>query len=251
MKKKTTVCSTCKAHFLTDVDYANHLPSNSKKCGGHNSAFVVGGLGSAGRHFGRSIYSEPTPAILLARVGGCSPPNLQPRRCLGKPGSNGASFLKMGGTRVEVTWLKGDGRKEEHLMDPNIEGSCRSNSVASADSLTSALAQAKAEECGRQRNRAGKYVLTLRFRPYPYVIVFDVWKAVERMSSRSDLSNLQETPSSRSAFRDDREDEGVVEQMFEAADQMGEDMPVGLGERGRGCGRGELRWVRGRRDEHG
>ncbi|KAH0979901.1 hypothetical protein GBA52_007078 [Prunus armeniaca] len=71
------------------------------------------------------------------------------------------------------------------------------------------------------------------------------------MSSRSDLSNLQETPSSRSAFRDDREDEGVLEQMFEAADQMGEDMPVGLGERGRGCGRGKLRWVRWRRDEHG
>ncbi|CAL2242456.1 unnamed protein product [Prunus armeniaca] len=130
MRKKTTVCSTCKAHFLTDVDYANHLPSNSKKCGGHNSAFVVGGLGSAGRHFGRSIYSTLYPS--------------------------------------------------------------RTNNRGLIQGLGPGL----------------------RFRPYPYVIVFDVWKAVERMSSRSDLSNLQETPSSRSAFRDDREDEGVVEQMF-------------------------------------
>ncbi|KAI5349445.1 PREDICTED: CISIN_1g0418261mg [Prunus dulcis] len=47
---------------------------------------------------------------------------------------------------------------------------------------------------------------------------------IERMSSRSDLSDSQEKPSSGSAFRDDREDEEVVERMFEAADQMGGDI---------------------------
>lgn len=49
------------------------------------------------------------------------------------------------------------------------------------------------------------------------------------MSSRSDMSDSQETPSSGSAFRDDREDEDVVEQMYDATDQMGEGMPIGLG----------------------
>ncbi|PQM42211.1 hypothetical protein Pyn_23039 [Prunus yedoensis var. nudiflora] len=43
------------------------------------------------------------------------------------------------------------------------------------------------------------------------------------------MSDSQETPSSGSAFRDDREDEDVVDQMYDAADQMGEDMPIGLG----------------------
>ncbi|CAL8162189.1 unnamed protein product [Prunus armeniaca] len=81
----------------------------------------------------------------------------------------------------------------------------------------------------RRRNRADKYDLMLRFRPYPSLVVFEVWEAVERMSSRSDLSDSQEMPSSKSAFRDDMKDEEVVEQMFEAADQIGEDMPIRLG----------------------
>ncbi|CAL9004779.1 unnamed protein product [Prunus brigantina] len=49
------------------------------------------------------------------------------------------------------------------------------------------------------------------------------------MSSQSNVSDSQETPSSWSAFRDEREDDDVVEQMHEAAEQMGEGMPVGLG----------------------
>ncbi|PQQ19306.1 hypothetical protein Pyn_07078 [Prunus yedoensis var. nudiflora] len=50
-----------------------------------------------------------------------------------------------------------------------------------------------------------------------------------KMSSRLDMSDSQETPSSGSAFRDDKDEEDVVDQMYEAADQMGEDMPIGLG----------------------
>lgn len=42
------------------------------------------------------------------------------------------------------------------------------------------------------------------------------------------MLDSQETPSSRSAFRDDREDEDLVEQMYDAADQMSEGMPLGL-----------------------
>lgn len=49
------------------------------------------------------------------------------------------------------------------------------------------------------------------------------------MSSRSDMSNSQNTTSSGSAFRDDRDDVDVVDQMYDAADRMGEDMTIGLG----------------------
>ncbi|PQQ11221.1 hypothetical protein Pyn_18892 [Prunus yedoensis var. nudiflora] len=38
-----------------------------------------------------------------------------------------------------------------------------------------------------------------------------------------------QTASNGSTFRNDREDDNVVEQMYQAADQMGEDMPIGLG----------------------
>ncbi|KAI5339026.1 hypothetical protein L3X38_018298 [Prunus dulcis] len=51
------------------------------------------------------------------------------------------------------------------------------------------------------------------------------------------MSDSQETPSSWSAFRDDREDEDVVEQMYDVTDQMGEGMSIGLG------GNFEYRWV--------
>ncbi|PQP94148.1 hypothetical protein Pyn_16103 [Prunus yedoensis var. nudiflora] len=60
------------------------------------------------------------------------------------------------------------------------------------------------------------------------------------MSNRSDMFDSQETPSSGSAFRDDREDKDVVDQMYEEADQMGEDMPIGM------CGTFEYRGTGGR-----
>ncbi|KAH0983478.1 hypothetical protein GBA52_010655 [Prunus armeniaca] len=50
-----------------------------------------------------------------------------------------------------------------------------------------------------------------------------------KMSSQSDMSNSQEMPSNGSTFRDDGEDEDVVAQMYEATDQMGEEMLIGLG----------------------
>ncbi|CAL2256563.1 unnamed protein product [Prunus armeniaca] len=48
------------------------------------------------------------------------------------------------------------------------------------------------------------------------------------MLSRLDMSDSQDTVSSGSAFRDDEGDKEVVEEMYEAAEQMGEDMPIGL-----------------------
>lgn len=41
------------------------------------------------------------------------------------------------------------------------------------------------------------------------------------MSSRSDISNSQDTASSGSAFRDDVDDLDVVNEMCDATDQMG------------------------------
>ncbi|PQQ04127.1 hypothetical protein Pyn_41189 [Prunus yedoensis var. nudiflora] len=49
------------------------------------------------------------------------------------------------------------------------------------------------------------------------------------MLSRSDMGVLQETLSSGSCFRGDRSDTEVVEEMYETAEQMGEDMPINLG----------------------
>ncbi|PQQ19309.1 hypothetical protein Pyn_07081 [Prunus yedoensis var. nudiflora] len=69
------------------------------------------------------------------------------------------------------------------------------------------------------------------------------------MSSRSDMSYSQETPSSWSAFRDDKDEENVVDQMYEAANQMGEDMPIGLG--GTFEYRGVEKRVRGREEMEG
>ncbi|KAI5321566.1 hypothetical protein L3X38_030637 [Prunus dulcis] len=59
------------------------------------------------------------------------------------------------------------------------------------------------------------------------------------MSSRSEVSDSQNTGSSGSSFRDDdRDDVEVVDQMCDATDQMGEEMPVGLGGfEYRGCSR--------------
>lgn len=48
------------------------------------------------------------------------------------------------------------------------------------------------------------------------------------MSSRSDMSDSQDRASNGSAFRDNRDDVDVVDQMYDTADQMGEDMPIGL-----------------------
>lgn len=48
------------------------------------------------------------------------------------------------------------------------------------------------------------------------------------MSNRSDMSDSQDTVSSASAFRDDEGDKEVIKEMYEAAEQMGEDMPIGL-----------------------
>lgn len=48
------------------------------------------------------------------------------------------------------------------------------------------------------------------------------------MSSRSDMSDWQEMTSSGSTFRNN-ENVDVVEQMYDATEQMGNDMPVGLG----------------------
>ncbi|PQQ04887.1 hypothetical protein Pyn_24996 [Prunus yedoensis var. nudiflora] len=53
------------------------------------------------------------------------------------------------------------------------------------------------------------------------------------------MSDSQETQSSGSTFRDDRDDVDVVDKMYDATDQMGEDMPIGLG------GNFEYRGVRG------
>lgn len=48
------------------------------------------------------------------------------------------------------------------------------------------------------------------------------------MLSRYEMSNLQEIRTSRSSFRDD-ENVDVVNQMHDVADQMGDDMSIGLG----------------------
>ncbi|KAH0981231.1 hypothetical protein GBA52_008408 [Prunus armeniaca] len=63
------------------------------------------------------------------------------------------------------------------------------------------------------------------------------------MSSRSDMSDLQDTTSSGSTFRDDRDDVEVVDQMSDTTNQMGEDMPIGLG--GSFEYQGAIRRVRG------
>ncbi|CAL2270114.1 unnamed protein product [Prunus armeniaca] len=64
------------------------------------------------------------------------------------------------------------------------------------------------------------------------------------------VGEAPQTPSNGSAFRDDGEDEDVVDedvvnQMYEAVDQMGEDMPIDLGRNfedrgGGGAKRGEV-----------
>ncbi|KAI5313486.1 hypothetical protein L3X38_042662 [Prunus dulcis] len=43
------------------------------------------------------------------------------------------------------------------------------------------------------------------------------------------MFNSQDRASNGLAFRDDRDDADVVDQMYDTADQMGEDMPIGLG----------------------
>lgn len=43
------------------------------------------------------------------------------------------------------------------------------------------------------------------------------------------MFDSQETPSSGSVFRNDKDDENVMDQMYEAADQMGKGMRIGLG----------------------
>lgn len=43
------------------------------------------------------------------------------------------------------------------------------------------------------------------------------------------MSDSQKTGSSGSAFRDDEDKTTVVERMYEVADQIGDDMQIGLG----------------------
>ncbi|VVA40453.1 PREDICTED: CISIN_1g0418261mg [Prunus dulcis] len=86
-----------------------------------------------------------------------------------------------------------------------------------------------------------------------------VWKVVNafRVSrfsecvliwSRSDMSDSQDISSTRPVFMDDEKDIDMVDEMYEAAKQMGKDMPVGLGgnfeySRARGRAESEEEWI--------
>lgn len=67
------------------------------------------------------------------------------------------------------------------------------------------------------------FLVLVCFDPYiesllPLVVFEVLWTVIEKMSSRSDMSDSQDTTSSRSAFRDDRDDVEVVDQMYDVAD---------------------------------
>lgn len=74
------------------------------------------------------------------------------------------------------------------------------------------------------------YVLILRLRPFPLWLCLKYLRVVkQKMSSRLEMFDSQETSSSGSVSRNDKDDENVMDQMYEAADQMGEGMRIGLG----------------------